>query len=264
MIRRLAKLSNIFFSASAPPGAVQLIVRGEVAALPLTGVIDFAAEKVRLQKDLARVNSDIARIDAKSKEVKLFPLPAAFAHATLNTLAFDGKGLVWFTGYNGVYGRADPKSGKVEAWKAPRGSGPYGMTGTPSGVGAVVAGDSGAAATSCAKGAAAAGVSSIAPVVDATNVEWMRRTELVRRARQHGRSATAIAFDLPLELCLARNAARSRSVRAAVVRRQHDELRRGLDRLDLEGFTAVYVLRSDGEIEGAIVQIEKGPVARAL
>ena len=65
MIRRLAKLSNIFFSASAPPGAVQLIVRGEVAALPLTGVIDFAAEKVRLQKDLARVNSDIARIDAK-------------------------------------------------------------------------------------------------------------------------------------------------------------------------------------------------------
>jgi len=101
-------------------------------------------------------------------------------------------------------------------------------------------------------------------VVDATNVEWMRRTELVRRARQHGRSATAIAFDLPLERCLARNAARSRSVRAAVVRRQHDELRRGLDRLDLEGFTAVYVLRSDGEIEGAIVQIEKGPVARAL
>jgi len=75
----------------------------------------------------------IALIDAKSKEVKLFPLPAAFAHATLNTLAFDGKGLVWFTGYNGVYGRADPKSGKVEAWKAPRGSGPYGMTGTPSG-----------------------------------------------------------------------------------------------------------------------------------
>jgi valyl-tRNA synthetase len=65
MIRRLAKLSDISFVASAPPGAVQLIVRGEVAALPLKGVIDFAAEKARLQKDLARVNSDIARIDAK-------------------------------------------------------------------------------------------------------------------------------------------------------------------------------------------------------
>src|SRR5467141_367644 len=30
-------------------------------------------------------------------------------------------------------------------------------------------------------------------VVDATNVEWMRRSELVRRARQHGRAAIAIA-----------------------------------------------------------------------
>jgi len=101
-------------------------------------------------------------------------------------------------------------------------------------------------------------------VVDATNVEWMRRTELVRRARQQGRSAIGITFDLPLDLCLARNAARSRSVRAAVIRRQHDELRRGLDRLDLEGFTAVYVLRNQAEIEGAVVEIEKGPVARAL
>ena len=44
---------------------MQLIVRGEVAALPLKGVIDFAAEKARLEKEMARVNSDIARIDAK-------------------------------------------------------------------------------------------------------------------------------------------------------------------------------------------------------
>ena len=75
----------------------------------------------------------IVRVDAKTKDVKLFPLPAPFADAGLHTLAFDGKGVVWFTGNNGIYGRADPQSGKVEAWKAPRGSGPYGMTGTPSG-----------------------------------------------------------------------------------------------------------------------------------
>jgi valyl-tRNA synthetase len=49
----------------APQGAVQLIVRGEVVALPLKGVIDFAAEKARLEKEMARVKSDIARIDAK-------------------------------------------------------------------------------------------------------------------------------------------------------------------------------------------------------
>jgi virginiamycin B lyase len=75
----------------------------------------------------------IARVDAKTKTVTLFPLPKDFARANLNTLAFDGNGVVWFTGQNGVYGRADPKTGKVDAWKAPKGVGPYGMAATPSG-----------------------------------------------------------------------------------------------------------------------------------
>jgi valyl-tRNA synthetase len=65
VIRRLARLTEISVVASAPPGAVQLIVRGEVAALPLAGVIDFAAEQTRLEKELARVDADIARIDSK-------------------------------------------------------------------------------------------------------------------------------------------------------------------------------------------------------
>ncbi len=65
IIRRLARLTGISISAGVPAGAVQIIVRGEVAALPLTGVIDFAAEHARLEKEMARVSSDIARIDAK-------------------------------------------------------------------------------------------------------------------------------------------------------------------------------------------------------
>jgi valyl-tRNA synthetase len=64
-MRRLARLSEISFAPRPPQGAVQLIVRGETAALPLKGVIDFAAEKARLEKEMARVTSDIARIDAK-------------------------------------------------------------------------------------------------------------------------------------------------------------------------------------------------------
>jgi valyl-tRNA synthetase len=65
VIKRLARLSSMAVSATAPQGAVQLVVRGEVVALPLKGVIDFAAEEARLEKEKARADADIARIDAK-------------------------------------------------------------------------------------------------------------------------------------------------------------------------------------------------------
>jgi valyl-tRNA synthetase len=44
---------------------VQLLVRGEVAALPLKGVIDLAAERARLDKEIAKTDADIKRVDAK-------------------------------------------------------------------------------------------------------------------------------------------------------------------------------------------------------
>jgi len=75
----------------------------------------------------------IARVDPVTKGVILFPLPKNFADANLNTATFDRKGILWFTGQNGVYGRVDPATGKVEAWKAPKGVGPYGITTTPKG-----------------------------------------------------------------------------------------------------------------------------------
>jgi len=64
-VKRLARVSEISFAEAAPAGAVQLLVRGELAALPLKGVIDLAAERGRLEKEMAKVAGDIARIDAK-------------------------------------------------------------------------------------------------------------------------------------------------------------------------------------------------------
>jgi valyl-tRNA synthetase len=64
-VKRLARVSELMFMQTVPEGAVQLLVRGGVAALPLKGVIDVAAERARLQKELARAESDIARVDQK-------------------------------------------------------------------------------------------------------------------------------------------------------------------------------------------------------
>jgi valyl-tRNA synthetase len=69
-IKRLARVSEISNAPSAPQGSVQLLVRGEVAALPLKGVIDFAAERARLDKEIKRAESDIARVDAKLSNEK--------------------------------------------------------------------------------------------------------------------------------------------------------------------------------------------------
>jgi virginiamycin B lyase len=75
----------------------------------------------------------IVRVDASSRQVRTFPLPADRSGANLNTATFDDKGMLWFTGQNGIYGRVNPESGKVDVYDAPGGSGPYGMTTTPDG-----------------------------------------------------------------------------------------------------------------------------------
>jgi len=75
----------------------------------------------------------IVRVDPMTHAVRVFPLPKEFESANLNTATFDRKGILWFTGQNGVYGRVDPATGKVEAFKAPKGVGPYGITTTPNG-----------------------------------------------------------------------------------------------------------------------------------
>ncbi len=76
----------------------------------------------------------IVRLDPKTKAVRVWPLPAdRQPYTNLNTAAFDGKGRIWFTGQNGIYGRLDPVSGDMKVWDAPKGRGPYGICATPDG-----------------------------------------------------------------------------------------------------------------------------------
>ena len=75
----------------------------------------------------------IVRVDPSTHAVRVFPLPKDSDYANLNTLTFDAKGRVWFTGQSGYYGRVIPATGEVKVWKAPRGPGAYGITTTPKG-----------------------------------------------------------------------------------------------------------------------------------
>jgi valyl-tRNA synthetase len=69
-IKRLARVSEISSASAAPQGSVQLLVRGEVAALPLKGVIDLAAERARLAKEMQKADADITRSNAKLSNPK--------------------------------------------------------------------------------------------------------------------------------------------------------------------------------------------------
>jgi virginiamycin B lyase len=75
----------------------------------------------------------IVRVDPGDRSVKKFPLPKGSPGANLNTAVFDGRGILWFTGQAGIYGRLDPKSGRMEVFDAPKGRGPYGIAATPAG-----------------------------------------------------------------------------------------------------------------------------------
>lgn len=77
-------------------------------------------------------NSIIA-FDPTTSELSEFPLPDDRPDANLNTATFDGRGILWFTGQNGIYGELDPATGDMTVYDAPRGRGPYGIATTPDG-----------------------------------------------------------------------------------------------------------------------------------
>jgi valyl-tRNA synthetase len=64
-LERLARIEVIERAQSAPNAAVQIVVGGATFALPLAGIVDFTAEKARLEKEIARVQGEIGRIDKK-------------------------------------------------------------------------------------------------------------------------------------------------------------------------------------------------------
>ena len=64
-LERLARIEGVDVAAEPPSGAVAILVRDAQAALPLAGLIDFAAERARLAKEIAKEKAEVAKVDAK-------------------------------------------------------------------------------------------------------------------------------------------------------------------------------------------------------
>jgi len=93
-------------------------------------------------------------------------------------------------------------------------------------------------------------------VIDATNLYPEHRKLWVRLAREYHVLPVAIAFDLPMRLCVERNKTRpDRPFGRAVIRRQHGAMRRSLRGLKREGFRQVVRLESVEAVDA--VQISR-------
>ncbi len=64
-IRRLARVGEIVLADEAPKGAAQIVIGEATACLPLGALIDLTAEAARLEKAIAKANSEAERIRGK-------------------------------------------------------------------------------------------------------------------------------------------------------------------------------------------------------
>jgi valyl-tRNA synthetase len=69
-IKRLARIGDVSVEAVVPKGAAQMVLGEATVCLPLGSLIDLKAEAARLQKELAKVTEEIARLAKKLSNEK--------------------------------------------------------------------------------------------------------------------------------------------------------------------------------------------------
>ncbi len=65
ILQRLARLSEASVATTVPAGSIQLVVDEATAVLPIANLIDVAAERVRLEKEVTRLAAEIGKMDQK-------------------------------------------------------------------------------------------------------------------------------------------------------------------------------------------------------
>lgn len=93
-------------------------------------------------------------------------------------------------------------------------------------------------------------------VADATHLKREDRRPVIKIARRFGFKRAAIVFNIPLELCIARNRARSRVVPEDALRAQYDLFINTLKTIYREGFDYVFALDENAQSE-AVVKITR-------
>ncbi|RWD12863.1 MAG: valine--tRNA ligase [Mesorhizobium sp.] len=87
-IKRLARVGDISLADVAPKGSAQIVLNEATICLPLGSLIDLVAEAARLQKELAKVTEEIARLHKKlSNERFVASAPAEIVDAEREKLA---------------------------------------------------------------------------------------------------------------------------------------------------------------------------------
>lgn len=69
-LKRLARVGEITLTEDAPGNSAQIVIGEATACLPLGSLINLEAEAARLQKELGKVDDDIARVEKKLSNEK--------------------------------------------------------------------------------------------------------------------------------------------------------------------------------------------------
>ena len=85
VIIRLARLETISATDDVPVGAIQGVIDETTIVLPIADVVDLAQERVRLEKDLGKLNGAISKLDKKlSNESFISALRRKWSRKTVN------------------------------------------------------------------------------------------------------------------------------------------------------------------------------------
>jgi valyl-tRNA synthetase len=64
-ISRIARLASVDYSSEVPRDSAQIVLNEATFALPLAGVIDIGVERLRLEREIEKIDDEVEKIDRK-------------------------------------------------------------------------------------------------------------------------------------------------------------------------------------------------------